>query len=298
MNIFVVHSGSDRKTIIPAIVTPIEDADKRAKVLMLGDGGKHWKKEAARLLDKAQMVLFVVGAESFASPNIEWELKRAIAGNKEIIYLKLDEKNKLHSALTGVDRFTKKVDTIGKEVKSVEDVIERVRRYEDGDYPLFNMPVQGVDRTEVLEQYKTFLETSERLVERRQTVNNFYLSANTALCTIMAAAISALDGVTEKLLVCFFLSITGIILSISWRSILDAYGILNSSKMKVISIIERNLPLSLYDTEWAVMSDKLNSKRYVSFTDSEKKTPLIFVVVYIMVCLIGLGILAAQYLLK
>lgn len=298
MKIFVVHSGDDRGIIGPEIVEPIVLADKRAKVLVLGDGGKHWKREAAKLLDQAQMVLFVVGEKSHASENIGWELKRAIAGNKEIVYLKLNENNKLHPALTGIDRFTKKENTIGKEAKSVEDVIERVRRYEDGDYPLFNFPHSDIDRSEVMEQYKTFLETSERLVERRQTVNNFYLSANTALCTIMAAAFSALEGVTAKLLICFFLSITGIILSISWRSILDAYGILNSSKMKVISIIERNLPLSLYDTEWAVMSDNLNSKRYVSFTDSEKKTPMIFVMVYIVVCFIGLGILAAMYFLK
>lgn len=67
---------------------------------------------------------------------------------------------------------------------------------------------------------------------------------------------------------------------------MNAYGILNGSKMKVISIIEHNLPVRLYDAEWDVMSDKLNSKKYVSFTDSEKKTPKAFIALYILLIII------------
>lgn len=50
--------------------------------------------------------------------------------------------------------------------------------------------------------------------------------------------------------------------------------------MKIISSIEKYLPASLYDAEWAALSDKLNKKQYVSFTDNEKQIPRIFIIIY------------------
>ena len=78
------------------------------------------------------------------------------------------------------------------------------------------------------------------------------------------------------------------ILSISWNGILSAYGILNGSKMKVISMLECELPAALYDTEWEVMSDKLNSRKYVSFTESEKRAPKAFIILYILIMIAAL----------
>ena len=73
---------------------------------------------------------------------------------------------------------------------------------------------------------------------------------------------------------------------ISWIGILDAYGTLNAAKMKVIHLIEEQLPVALYDVEWRVMSDKLNNKKYVSFTNREKRIPRIFACVYVCIILI------------
>ena len=75
-------------------------------------------------------------------------------------------------------------------------------------------------------------------------------------------------------------SVVGVVLSIAWIKMLIAYGNLNGSKMKIISSIEKQLPASLYDAEWAALSDKLNKKRYVSFTDNEKQVPIIFIMIY------------------
>lgn len=73
----------------------------------------------------------------------------------------------------------------------------------------------------------------------------------------------------------------GVILSVSWTKLLSSYGNLNGSKMKIISYIEKQLPVSLYDAEWEALSDRLNKKKYVSFTDSEKRIPILFIAVYI-----------------
>ena len=78
----------------------------------------------------------------------------------------------------------------------------------------------------------------------------------------------------------------GVVLSLSWIRLLASYGNLNSSKMRIISSIERQLPASLYDAEWAAMSDRLNKKRYVSFTESEKNIPRLFIVLYAVIFLL------------
>lgn len=53
--------------------------------------------------------------------------------------------------------------------------------------------------------------------------------------------------------------------------------------MKIISRIEKQLPLSLFDAEWAALSDKLNKKKYVSFTESEQIIPRLFGLLYLLV---------------
>lgn len=281
MNIFIVHSGCDKDTVAKEIVL-LEKLEPCANILMLKNGGVFWKIEAGRLIKKSQMVLFFVGENSHLSKNVDWELKQALRYNKLILYYKLNSSNELNTCLYGTDRFSKKETILAEDAKTVNDIADRIRKYENGDYKIFNKGLENIDRSELLEQYKIFLETSESLVERRQTVNSFYISANTALITIMGGLIAFLSETEERIVLFILTSVVGIVLSVSWSRILSAYGMLNGSKMKVIRMIEHELPAALYDTEWNVMSDKLNSKRYVSFTDSEKKAPKAFIVFYLL----------------
>ena len=281
MNIFIVHSGCDKETVAKVIVQ-LEEKEPCANILMLKNGGVFWKIEAGQLIKKAQMVLFVVGKSSHLSKNIDWELKKALHYNKLILYYRLEDGNQPNTCLYGTDRFSKKQTILAECAETVDDIADRIRKYENGVYKIFNRAIEEIDRSELLEQYKVFLETSESLVARRQTVNSFYISANTALITIMGGLITVLGDAEERIILFTLTSIVGIILSVSWNRILSAYGTLNGSKMKVIRMIENELPAALYDTEWNVMSDKLNSKKYTSFTDSEKKAPKAFIVLYIL----------------
>lgn len=286
MNIYIVHSGCDKDAVMK-VTSELEKREESANVLMLKNGGVLWKLEAIQLLKKSQMVLFIVGKDSHKSKNIDWELKKAIKYHKLVLYHKLDDKNKLNKCLVGKDPFSKREIILAENAATVEAIVDRLRRYENNQYAIFNNEIQKINRTELLEQYKVFLETSESLIARRQTVNSFYVSANTALITIMGALIAVLNGTNERIIMFILISLVGIILSLSWNRILNSYGILNGSKMRVISMIERELPAALYDTEWNVMSDKLNSRKYISFTDSEKKAPKAFIALYILLILIA-----------
>lgn len=281
MNIFVVHSGCDSDRVKEA-VKQLEELESRVNILVLKNGGVFWKIEAEQLLKKSQMVLFIVGKNSHKSKNIDWELKKAVKFNKLILYYKLEDHNELNKCLFGVDRFSKKEALLAEEAKAVNDIAYRIRKYENGEYMVFNNSIENIDRNELLEQYKIFLETSESLIARRQAVNSFYVSANTALITIMGGLIAVFGETGLRAILLILTSVVGIILSVSWIGILNSYGVLNGSKMKVISMIEHELPAALYDTEWTVMSDKLNSKKYSSFTDSEKKAPKAFISLYIL----------------
>ena len=168
----------------------------------------------------------------------------------------------------------------------IDTICKKISSYETGNYDIFNNTIESLNKEELLEQYKVFLQTSEDLVTRRQNVNNFYITINAALFTLFGVCISISDSFISKLIIALLLLSIGIILDISWLKTLEAYGILNGSKMKVISIIEKQLPASLYDSEWTVMSDKLNSKKYVSFTDNEKKIPKLFIALYILLTLL------------
>nr|MBR4279672.1 hypothetical protein [Clostridia bacterium] len=298
MNVFVVHCGCDRNIVQKQVVASMDSLEKRANLLVMASEKKLWKRNALQMIRQAQMVLFVVGKTSCSNPNVGWELRQAIRLHKKIYYYKLDQSFDLHPDLNGTDRFTKKVGPLGDQVHSMEELAAIIRKHENGDYDIFNTELDAAKDNELLEQYRLFLETSERLVERRQAVNNFYLSANTAIFSVVAIMISLMEkDRTEMLslilLAFILLAVVGIVLCISWVNILESYGTLNGCKMKVISIIERRLPISLFDSEWKVMGDKLNSKRYVSFTDSEKRLPKLFIALYILliiVCILAICI--------
>ena len=284
MNVFVIHSGADYEAT-ELIISSLKQKVYSLNTLILKNGTCFWKLDASAKIKKSQMVLFVVGENSHKSPYIAWEIKESIKHGKPIYVLKLNEENKLHDALYVTDSFTGEKKNYGK-VMSAEKIAEVIKSYDAGDYGLFNGAPGELNHSIMLEQYKIFLQTSEDLVSRRQNVNSFYISISSALVAVMGVLFAMDFGHTAELIIGLVFCIIGIILSISWSKILSCYGNLNSSKMKIISNIEKQLPLSLFDAEWAALSDKLNKKKYVSFTESEQIIPRLFAIVYFIITVI------------
>lgn len=284
MNVFVIHSGSDREKA-DSLISELKKQAFSLNALMLKKGNAFWKLNASSKIKKSQMVIFVVGEKSCQSSNIGWEIETAIKFEKPIYILKLHEDFELHEALFIKDKFADKKSCYGSE-KNVTELSEIIKNHDSGNYNLFNFEPDETNKSVLLEQYKLFLQTSEELVKRRQTVNSFYTSINSAVVATLGTMF-ALDFNTQtKMLIGILFSLIGIFLSVSWSKTLISYGNLNSSKMKIISCIEKQLPLSLYDAEWAALSDKLNKKKYISFTNSEKKIPSLFLCVYLIIVIV------------
>lgn len=153
-----------------------------------------------------------------------------------------------------------------------------------------------------IEQYKAYLQTSEDVVSRRQSVSNFYITVNATLLSIISTLVTILNLLKIDyspyitIACCLFLPIIGVILRLNWRRLVYSYGQLNSAKMRVISAIEKNLPFNIYDVEWQVQIDRLGKRKYVSFTNIEKLIPFLFIVLYCIIFVVGIVVMILQFI--
>ncbi|MBR5596352.1 MAG: hypothetical protein IKW30_02980 [Lachnospiraceae bacterium] len=308
MDIFIIHSGQDFekvKEIKQEICVKSKEQKIAMKVSLMSYDpvwNPTWKRKASKLMKEANLVLYIVGAQGADSKNIAWELKEAIKNHKSIVFYRLNEENELNKVLNGEDSFTQEEKINAKKLNNLDELYSIAKEYQNKEYlKLINEPgnlKKNLDMQIVLEQYKFFAETSEALVNRRQNVNSFYISANTALITIIATIFSLNTDWTIRFIITIVLALPGTLLNVSWKKILEAYGITNSSKLTILSELEKQLAISLYGAEWEEMSNEYNKKRYVSFTDSEKNLPRVFNILYtalITLCFAGLLIIFLKY---
>lgn len=284
MNVFVIHSTKDAEQVAEK-VSYIKRNIYSFNALILKNGNCFWKAEAASKIRKSQMVIFFIGKESYKSPYIAWEIQKAKQYQKPIYSVLLDEQNPKHPALLFVDEFSQEIKSYDKTV-TCDELKSIISGHENEDYQVFNQDIDKIDMKILFEQYRLFLQTSETLVSRRQTVNSFYITVNSAFVALFSTMFGLAIDIKFKLLLVVILALVGIILATSWVKILISYGQLNASKMAIIRNIEKQLPASLYDAEWKALSDQLNKKRYVSFTNSEKRLPFVFIAIYICIVIV------------
>lgn len=139
----------------------------------------------------------------------------------------------------------------------------------------------------LLEQYKIYINSAEKISDRRQKSNEFFLGLNSILVALLGLAATKANGleITNLLILS---SIAGTTLCYLWYRIIYSYRCLNSGKFKVIHAIERRLPLALYDTEWEALGRGNNKKIYWPFSHIELFVPWIFIMIYFIILLTNL----------
>ncbi|MCY3858310.1 MAG: hypothetical protein OXG25_05310 [Gammaproteobacteria bacterium] len=141
----------------------------------------------------------------------------------------------------------------------------------------------------LLEQYKLFVDTSERLVARRQIVNTFFLSVNALVLSALALiAKEATDSVLTIVGV-LTVSVAAIVLCFAWKLLVRSYAQLNRGKFAVIHRLERELPAALFSAEWVALERGKNPRTYKPFTTTEAFVSYIFIVIYLIVFIVTLG---------
>lgn len=134
----------------------------------------------------------------------------------------------------------------------------------------------------LLEQYKIYVNSSEKISDRRQKSNEFFLTLNSALVALLGFIATKTNG-SEIKYILILASVAGITMCYLWYRIIFSYKCLNSGKFKVIHAIERRLPLALYDTEWEALDRGKNKKTYWPFSHIELFVPWIFILIYLII---------------
>ena len=133
----------------------------------------------------------------------------------------------------------------------------------------------------LFEQYQLYVEGAEKISDRRQSANNYFITINTALITLLG--LSFQTRIFENISwVRSLLSIVGIIICIIFWYLLRAYKQLNAGKFKVIHEVEQKLPLALYDYEWKILGEGRNKKVYYPFSHIELLIPWVFGFIYLV----------------
>jgi hypothetical protein len=131
----------------------------------------------------------------------------------------------------------------------------------------------------LLDQYKIYINAAEKISDRRQKTNEFFLGLNTALVALLGF-IATKTNQSEIGLMLGISAIAGITICYLWFRIIASYKGLNSAKFKVIHAIEMRLPLALYDTEWEMLGRGEDKKIYWPFSHIELHVPKIFIIIY------------------
>ena len=122
----------------------------------------------------------------------------------------------------------------------------------------------------VLAQWQTCVEMANSVSQRRDTMNNIFVTLNLAI----VAAIS-INWDMKSL----FILVAGIVVCVIWLLFIRNYKLLNTEKFNVINEIEKKLPVKPFNDEWKKLE---RNKQYKNSTRLEKTLPIMFIVLYVI----------------
>lgn len=127
------------------------------------------------------------------------------------------------------------------------------------------------DKTNIiLSQWQTCVEMANSVSQRRDTMNNIFVTLNLAIITTVSLT---WDVKT------IFILIAGIVICNIWMLFIRNYKLLNTAKFNVINDIENRLPVRPFNDEWEELK---NNKKYSDCTKLEKTLPIMFIILYII----------------
>lgn len=138
-------------------------------------------------------------------------------------------------------------------------------------------------RNHVIEQYKLYLELADRISNRRDIANAFFLTLNGLLLSAAGTLVDKVYLFTPKWALLFPLAVILFQCFFWWRLIIS-YKQLNGVKFNIVGEFETRLPASPYrKAEWqTLLKEGKDYKVYWPLTHLESKIPIIFAVGYII----------------
>lgn len=132
----------------------------------------------------------------------------------------------------------------------------------------------------LLEQYKLYVEMADRVSQRREQSNRFYVTLVAAIVAllILAARLGVADGAWPVL---FLISgLFGMALSVVWYGNIRSYRELNTAKFAIINELEKQLPTAGYADEWELLRPKEGPPKYFQLSRIEQFVPVLFALLF------------------
>lgn len=120
----------------------------------------------------------------------------------------------------------------------------------------------------ILLQWQTCVEMANSISQRRDAMNNIFITLNLAIVTAVS--------VTWDLKTLLIL-VAGIATCVIWLLFIRNYRVLNTEKFKVINEIEDKLLVKPFNEEWKGLTA---NKKYMDSTKLEKALPYAFIAIY------------------
>lgn len=129
-------------------------------------------------------------------------------------------------------------------------------------------------KQDVLAIWQTCVEMANGVSQRRDTMNNLFVTLNIAVI----AAVSWMWDVKTV-----FLCVTGLVICVVWLLYINNFKRLNTAKFRVIYDLEERLGVTPFKDEWDILK---KTKRYLEGTKLERILPIAFALGYAVVFVI------------
>ena len=126
----------------------------------------------------------------------------------------------------------------------------------------------------LLVQWQTCVEMANSISQRRDTMNNIFITLNLAIM----AAVSIVWDIKSILIL-----VAGIVVCVLWILFIRNYKQLNAVKFEVINKMEKSLPYQAFNEEWEKLK---RNKKYMDGTKLEKFLPIMFIILYVVTAII------------
>lgn len=162
------------------------------------------------------------------------------------------------------------------------DVLHALFHGEDG---------RSASEAVILDQYKLYVDSMEKLILRRQGVHTFFMTVNTFLMSLAALLLTRdYVGHREAGLPIVLASLAGIVLAARWENMTVYYGRLAEAKFDVIHAFESRLASRPFWAEWVALRQGTDPKLYQAISGIEAKLPAVFGCCYIVTASLGVAI--------
>ena len=260
MQIFLVHRFNSRRDATRLLKAIADNARICLRPIILdSSAGEEWKEAALSGIGDCEAVVVYDLAACMESENAAWEIAKAEELKKPIVVLDPktlsdEELHKLYSLYHDDEEFNSYFQENGKGTENL---------------------------------YKMMVDSSEQLIERRQKMNAFFITAMGALLALAGALakFGTVQSPTVSFVVMSAFGVIGLLLCNSWRNLIDNYGKLNTAKYRVILKLEKSLSAQIFSAEWAALGKGRRPQKYESFTSTENLVPLWFAVLILVLVL-------------